>query len=275
MHTKDIKLIAMDMDGTLVNSRQRISPENVSALLDAQAQGIRLAICSGRLCGDIASFIESYGLGNCAILSLNGAYCLTGSVGSVISNHFIQKHALQATIEVLTRHEMLFGCFAQNRLVVSDGSKPVDADFWGTHMEGPHMPQVHNGEKAVAEVCESGVNKLLCYSPDVAALSCVRAELEGILDLTVTSSWANNLEIMPGDADKGTGIRELTAKLGLEASQVMAIGDYDNDESMIAYAGLGIAMGNASECIKRAAKLITLTNDEHGVAYAIRQYALH
>ena len=76
MHDKPVSLIAMDMDGTLLDSRQRLTPGNLAALRKAQAAGIHLAICSGRLPGDVAMFLDEAGLPDCAILSLNGAYCL-------------------------------------------------------------------------------------------------------------------------------------------------------------------------------------------------------
>ena len=97
------------------------------------------------------------------------------------------------------------------------------------------------------------------------------ARLAGV---DVTSSWTNNIEIMPSGIDKGSALREISAYLGLTADEVMAIGDQENDRPMLAFAGHSTAMGNATDKIKAICVHRTLTNDEAGVAYAVRRWAL-
>ena len=274
MHTNQIGLIAMDMDGTLLDSRQRISRENLRALKQARAKGVALAICSGRLPGDIAVFGMESGLEDCAILSLNGAYCVRSPLGEAFANHVLPNAALEAAVGILRKAELPFGCFAQNRLVIFEGAVPVKDAFWGTHTQGPCAPEYLYGDEGLKRVRPAGVNKLLCLAGDEAALESVRRRLADVDGLEVTSSWELNLELMPAGTGKGSAVRELAEGMGLSARQVMAFGDYDNDESMIAYAGLGVAMANATQSVKNAAKLVTLSNDENGVACAIDRYVL-
>ena len=92
---KPIRLIAMDMDGTLLNSRQELSAGNVAALRAAEEKGVKLAICSGRLPGDIAAFAVESGLTDCALLSLNGAYCLGGPGKAAFANHVLDRDVLE------------------------------------------------------------------------------------------------------------------------------------------------------------------------------------
>lgn len=98
MHDKPVSLIAMDMDGTLLDSRQRLTPGNLAALRKAQAAGIHLAICSGRLPGDVAMFLDEAGLPDCAILSLNGAYCLKRCMEGEFFNHPLENATLEAAV---------------------------------------------------------------------------------------------------------------------------------------------------------------------------------
>ena len=274
MHTNQIGLIAMDMDGTLLDSRQRISQENLRALKQARALGVKLAICSGRLPGDVAVFLLESGLEDCAILALNGAYCLRRPLGETFANHVLTDAALEAAVRILRDARLTFGCFAQNRLAILEGAMAVEDETWGTNTAGPHAPEYLYGEEGLEKARLTGVNKLLCVAGDEALLADVRRQLAGVPGLDVTSSWKLNLELMPSGIGKGSAVRELAQSLGLTARQVMAFGDYDNDESMIAYAGLGVAMANATQGVKNAARLVTLSNDENGVAWAIDRHVL-
>ena len=118
------------------------------------------------------------------------------------------------------------------------------------------------------------MNKLLCMARDEAELERVRRELAMLPGLEVTSSWSMNLELMPAGVNKGMAVAALAQRLGIGPEHVMALGDYDNDVSMLAYAGVSVAMANASEQARAAAGYHTLSNDEDGVAHAIRRYAL-
>ena len=126
-----VALIAMDMDGTLLDSHQRLTPGNLKALREAQNAGIRLAICSGRLPGDVAMFLDEAGLPECAILSLNGSYCLERFMEGAFFNRTLDGETLNATVEILCRARFPFGCFAQNRLAIFEGDFPVEGRVLG------------------------------------------------------------------------------------------------------------------------------------------------
>lgn len=269
-----IRLIVMDMDGTLLDPAQRITQGSLTALREAQARGIRLAICSGRLFGDIAMLLEEAGLSDCAILAGNGTFCAANPAEDAFANRCLTDDTLMEAVRILKREHFPFGCFAQNRLVIFEGDFPVDVEFWSAQAAGRFAPQYLYGDSGLAAVRPSGVNKLLCMAQDEDALERARRDLCALPGMDVTSSWHMNLELMPAGASKGAAVAALARELGLDASQVMAIGDYDNDESMLTWAGLGVAMGNASPRAKKAADRQTLRNDQDGVAWAVRRYAL-
>jgi len=274
MPVNDIRLIAMDMDGTLLNSRQQISPENAKALREARQQGIKLAICSGRSPGDIAMFALENGLEDCALLSLNGTHCLDTPLGAPFCNHVLDRDTLNATMGIIQEEGMPFACYAQNRVVIFPVNGENGKSFWVSHDSGLLAPEILYGDSGLAHVTAQGVNKIICLAPDEEGWQRIRRRLLQLDRLDVSTSWPLDFELMPLPYGKGSAVAELAHKLGLNASQVMTLGDYDNDIGMIAYADFGIAMGNATQPILDAAKYVTLSNDEDGVAAAIRKYAL-
>ncbi len=268
-----IRLIAMDMDGTLLNPEQTLSPGNRQALLDAAAAGIKLAICSGRMPGDSAWFARENGLEEIAILGLNGCCCQVSPESAPYVSHTLAAHDVLDACHRFASLGLTHALFLQRQVVVFPGRKDLPAKDWGSHWGLPGAPVLHFGGDAEA-LAGQGVNKVVCVEDDAALLSQLRREMESQGRYQVASSWVNNLELMPLGVDKGLAVRELAQHLGIEASQVMAIGDFDNDLSMFYYAGFAVAMGNAAPEIQAQADAVTLTNAEDGVAAAIRRWAL-
>lgn len=269
-----IRLIAMDMDGTLLNKKQELTPGNIQALRDAEKKGVKLAICSGRAAGDSALFALANGFENMAILSLNGGYCLSSPKSAAYANHTLCPQSAKQCFEWIREENITLGCFLQNRIAVFEGRQPDRELFWSAPWKDPLAPVYLHGEEAFWNAFEDGVNKMVLIDPDNSRLQRIRAKVETLAPVSVTSSWWNNLELMPAGIDKGHAVRELAEKLSFAPGEVMAIGDYDNDLSMLRYAGLSVAMGNASENVKNCALYHTLTNDEDGVAAAIRRFVL-
>ncbi len=268
-----IRLIAMDMDGTLLNPDQKLSKENRQALLEAEAAGIKLAICSGRMPGDSALFALENGLEQIAILGLNGGCCQQSPTEAPYVNHILPQKTVLDCCRLFAAEGITHGMFLGNTVVVFDGKTKLLPRDWGSHWDMPGAPSLVKGGD-VQCLAAAGVNKIVCAENDAAVLAKLRTVLEADPQLQVTTSWVNNLELMPVGVDKGLAVRELAQELGLDASQVMVIGDYDNDLSMFRYAGFAVAMGNAPANVQAAADAVTLTNAADGVAYAIRRWAL-
>jgi len=270
----DIRLIAMDMDGTLLNSQQKISSGNAQALRDARDRGIKLAICSGRSPGDIAMFALENGLEDCALLSLNGTHCLETPLSAPFCNHVLDSETLNQAMAIMLEEKMAFACYAQNCVVIFPQNGENGKSFWVAHEEGLLAPEILYGKKGLQHVLAQGINKIICLAPDEESWQRIRKRLVLLERLDVSTSWPLDFELMPVPFGKGSAVSELAQKMGIASSQVMTFGDYDNDISMIAYAGLGVAMKNATESVRKVAKIMTLSNDEDGVAHAIYQYAL-
>lgn len=269
----DIRLIVMDMDGTLLNPDQEVSPRNAEALRKAAAQGVHLAICSGRSPGDIALFALENGLQDCALLSLNGLYCQRRAFEEPFAQHLLDEETLRDVIAIIRDERQPYACYAQNSICIFPQDGEDAKTFFTVHDADPRGPQVLYGEEGYAKLTQ-GVNKLINFAPNQESWERTRRRLMALPRLEVSTSWPLDFELWQKGFGKGSAVSELAAQLGLTADQVMAIGDYDNDESMIRWAGMGVAMENATECIKQAAQFITLSNAEDGVAYAIEKFVL-
>ncbi len=269
----EIRLIVMDMDGTLLNPAQQLSGENRRALMDARQAGIRLAICSGRVPADCAAFALENGLPEMAILGLNGGLSQRTPLSPPYASHVLPARTAAAVGACFLESGSTFGIFAGNRIHVFPGrSQARDCD-WGARWEHPNGPKlIRGGDPAALAV--QGVNKMICIEDDPRILHRHRLAMSEDAAMQLTSSWINNLELMPAGVDKGTAVGELARELGIHSAQVMVIGDYDNDLSMFRYAGFAVAMGNAPDHVKAEADAVTLSNAEDGVAWAIRRWAI-
>lgn len=268
-----IRLIAMDMDGTLLNPAQQLSENNRLALLEAQKAGIQLAVCSGRMPGDSAMFALENALEHIAILGLNGGCCQRSPLAEPYVNHTLPPEIVRTCGALFANFNVTYGLFLKNHVVIFQGTKELRRCDWGGHWDTPDSPvMTFGGDLETLSV--QGVNKIVCVEDGEELLASIRKRLERLEALQVTSSWVNNLELMPQGVDKGLAVREAAREWGIDLSQVMVIGDYDNDLSMFRCAGLAVAMDNAPAHVKAEADVITLSNAEDGVAYAIRKWAL-
>ena len=273
-----IRLIAMDMDGTLLaGDARRIPLENARALRMAAARGIRLALCSGRLPDDAGFFALDAGL-DMAILALNGGCVLDHPLGPIRRSQRIAPEAMARLKALLDGTAVLYGLFSDNALAVNraaDGQDP--ALMWGAHIlrQGSRGKIAYGGE-ATAAILTRGVNKLVVIDEGgTGVLARLRADIaREIPQVEVTSSWEDNLEINPRGVNKGEALTALAAELNIPMGQVMALGDNDNDIPMLHRAGYGVAMGNGSPGALDAAGYVTWSNDRFGVAAAVRALAL-
>lgn len=271
-----IRLIAMDMDGTLLTrvtpGAACIPPENAAALHQCAAAGIHLALASGRMPDDAGFFAADAGL-PMHIIGLNGGVILPRPGGEPLLERYLSSETAGRIADILLAYGVdvaVFGAWE----VVSVRDRPLE---WAQIMLGTHFGRgggrlVYRSGGAGLETLLSRTAKIVALTDDnpaalAAAKDRIRAEFP---ELTITSSWWNNFEINPAGVDKGSALRTLAEHLDIPMAQVMAIGDNDNDVPMLRAAGLGVAMGNATAAARAAAQHITGTNEEFGVASALR-----
>lgn len=240
------KLVALDMDGTLLNHRGEISEANARAIRDALDAGVAVCFATGRGYPHVISYAEQLGLST-PMVTVNG--------GEVWSNpgQLHTRHLLDRSV-VRKLHDLVV---------------PYGIWYWGYSTEG-----VHNRDDWVDDLESLDWLKFGIHTENDS----IREEIFSILEswggLEITNSSPHNLEINPEGVSKASGIREVCRLLEIDMRQVIAMGDSLNDISMILEAGLGIAMGNAQEAVKQAADEMTAANDDDGVAQAIRRFVL-
>lgn len=244
---KNIKLIALDMDGTLLTSANEITSATRQAIAQAMAQDIQVILSTGRWLGSCYTYATS--------LNLN-SYLVTANGGEIwtMDKQLLERHLLEPKIVEkmwrLATHLGVNTWMVTTDRVYRDGEVP---DNFYTH-----------------EWLKFG-----CDTPDTDKLAKIIEELSYHEELELTNSMPTNIEVNPAGVHKASALERVCKELGITMDNVMAAGDSLNDMKMIQQAGLGIAMGNAQEAIKNAADVITDVNDHNGVAKAIKKFALN
>jgi len=257
-----ISLIALDLDGTLLNSEKKISPRNRAAIAAAQAQGVKVVLTTGRPLKAMDFLLEELGTAG-----LKEEYTITFNGGLVQRNNGeILSKVVLAPEDVATIHD------ETARLGL-----PLDAISEGTvyeiHSERKSLYSHYNPYLNFIETDFKDLPSTISYNKCVTAIKQIKPDL--FQDYEIFKSREMLLEWCPKNVHKATGLEALAAILGLTSDQVMACGDEANDLSMIQWAGLGVAMGNAIPAVKEVAALVApVTNDQDAVAWAIENYVL-
>lgn len=283
-----IKLIATDMDGTLLNDKMQVSAVNAAAIRRAIDSGIEFVIATGRSINEAKPLVASTNAA-LAFITMNGARVFDESNHLIVRNSLTAADIALATAK-LKQHHLYYelmtnqGTFANSRrkrleniaismmdrnpgLTKSRALAVADADH--ALMD---INYVADYQPVFADAAVQ-VDKILAYANEAAVLATAQADLSQHQELTITSSAANNLEVNDCAAQKGIALQEYAQKKSIKLSETMAIGDNLNDESMIKMAKYGVAMANAIPKIKEAARSTTGTNLANGVAQAI-DYAI-
>lgn len=266
----NIRLIAIDLDGTLLSSSKTISEYTLSVLRKAIAGGAYVAIASGRIYSDAVGHSERIAPGQPVICS-NGSMACTHDPFDVVYCECLQKAKLRSIVEILEKEKSYYQVYCDDGSVMeSRHPNPFHKrkndvyDYTGDVLNGDEMP------KYVGD----GALKVVCFSPDPEKLSRIRKAMEKLGGLEINSSWYDNLELLASGVTKGAALKALADHLGVAMEETMAFGDNENDLSMIQAAAIGVAMGNATDVVKAQADYVTATNDEDGVARAVAKFVL-
>ena len=261
-----IQLIVSDLDGTLLADHRNIHPDNIMAIQEAQAKGVKFAVASGRTAASCSRLLERHGL-DAYIIAVNGCQTVDHAFGNPIETHYLDKRVAAETMAIFKEHGLDAFLYTEDAIVYT-------SEEMRAHYE--HNPRTLTlaGDKAVAEAVQSTPMKTSCCFRlgQEAAFEAARAACAGIPGVELTSSWVDNFEVMPAGVSKGVAVKALAERLGIPQRAVLAFGDNDNDISMLTWAGIGLAMGNAQPPVKQAADGVVSAHDKGGVAQGIRRY---
>ena len=272
-----IKIIALDFDGTLLDSQKRLSDRNRAAIAHAAAAGALIVPTTGRFFGMMPPAVRDLPFVRYAI-TINGAQVYDRATGTAIVREEIPLDAALAIMEILDRHDVVYDCYRQNwgwmtAALQEKASAYATDDHYLRMIREFRRPVPELKAHLRATAADGDVQKVMLFARRDGAAS-AQAELAAIArevtaafpDVTVTSSTRNNLEINSAAAHKGRALARFADHLGLSPANCAAFGDGMNDFTMVEAAGLGVAMANAVPEVKRVAKLVTRLNDDDGVA---------
>lgn len=241
----EIKLVALDMDGTLFNDDHQISEVNRGAIKEAQERGVFVVLSTGRsimTCGEHADSLEltSY------LVTVNGSE-IWDEKRELVKRNLVKSEFIQWMWELSEQHQTRFWAISTDKMWFDE------------------MPEDIHGKEWL---------KFGFDVDDDAARELILKELEGKGEFELSNSTLKNIEVNPFGINKANGLKIVCNRLGIDMKNVMAVGDSLNDMAMIKEAGIGVAMGNAQEVVKEEADWVTATNNDDGVAKAIHKWVI-
>lgn len=269
------KLIVTDMDGTVLGGDHKITEENMRALKEADERGVKVVFATGRFhdsAKEHVTFLEEV----MPIVSSNGAIIKHPITNEVLYCNSIDKDISLKIVETLDNLDLSYQIYTDNEILQkykTEEEKIKMQDFIkNTFSDKTEIIFKKDLKEDIKDLNILKFNVMDFERP--LLMKEARKEVEKIEGLEVTSSWNDNVEIMNAGSSKGNAVKFLCELLNIDKEEIIAFGDNYNDISMLEYVGMGVAMGNAEEDVKKIASYITDSNIESGVAKAIDDLVL-
>ena len=276
-----IKIIALDLDGTLLDSQKRLSEANRAALARAAEKSVLIVPTTGRFFGMMPPAVRDLPFVRYAI-TINGAQVYDRETDMALVRDEIPLEMALGVMELLDRYDVIYDCYRNNWGWMTAALQAKAADY-ATNEH--YLKMVREFRKPVPELKahlkatanDGDVQKIMLFAPNSQdsslsskVLAAISSEIAAKFpEIKVTASTWNNIELNIKTAHKGNALKRFAEHLGFTLAECAAFGDGMNDLTMVEAAGFGVAMANAEPAVKAAAKLVTKSNDEDGVAVAL------
>jgi 5-amino-6-(5-phospho-D-ribitylamino)uracil phosphatase len=242
---KNFKLIALDMDGTLLDANEKVPEENRRVIAEAQEKGVYVVLSTGRSILTCREYAESLKLSS-YLVTVNGSEIWDCS-GNLVERNLLPTDDIQMMWELARTHQTWFWAISTDKTWRGELPSDLYAREW-----------LKFGFDIKDDVVREKILEKLTQNHQ----------------FEISNSSPTNIEVNAMGINKAKGLLHVCNKLGISMDEVLAIGDSLNDMVMIKEAGCGVAMGNAQDIVKEAADWVTGTNQEDGVAQAIRHWVL-
>lgn len=260
---KQFDLIALDVDGTLLTDDHQLTPNTREAVREAASAGAEIVLCTGRGPSGALPVLEELGLSG-TLITHNGAATIQSEGRKVIHDYAIELRDLEPYL-----------IYCRNNGVHFDYNTAFETMVEGMTQEAEEMYSRFYAQPKLLVAGDPFPDRLLKFTAfgSKELMDKVEADWrQWTPHLQAIRSGDFFIDVQHAGANKGTALRQLAQIRGVDASRVLAIGNYYNDIAMLTFAGLGLAMGNSPEAVKEMADAVVPSNEEEGVAAALQQY---
>lgn len=265
------KLIAIDMDGTLLNDNKQITEENVRVIKQAIQEGIKVVISSARSFYRLYDYLEELDLikSNQYTICFNGAVIIENESERILQSKNFRADEVKRLIEIAKEYETDISLYAMNCLMTENIPEMLKRD---KHFKNVNFKKI---KYTTTDFDRDLIYKIVFVNEPEKILE-IKSKLPQKLsnEYEITSSIPQYIEFVKKGITKANALQSVAAECKIKASEIIAVGDADNDIEMIKYAGLGVAMENASNNLKEKADYITASNNQDGIAKIIKKYML-
>lgn len=272
------KMVCIDMDGTLLGKRRRISKEDKRVIKEIHDRGVEIVVTTGRIYNNAAYYSHILGVKS-PVIAANGAIVRNKDDNKIIYENPINTNDCIKLIELLYKMKMFFHFYTLDGIYCSDNLTKVATKIYMTKQIGYENLKINyfviNDLKKWEEIFEKNkgkITKCIAFSIDPKKIQKVKEMLNGFSNIVYYGSGSRSVEINNRGVSKGNAVKALADYYGFKREEIVCIGDNENDISMIKYAGVGVAMGNAIDPLKKLADYITDTNKKNGVSKAIKRF---
>ncbi|MDO4396036.1 MAG: HAD family hydrolase [Clostridia bacterium] len=276
MNNKEIKIVALDLDGTTLDPNSKFTKRTIEAFYNAMEKGVHIVVSTGRTFKSLPEqLFHIPGLEY--VVTSNGAHITKLANMERIYENIITPEAVRKVVELLEQHDISAEIFIDGVAFIDKSDYDHIKKHGSGYRDDHYVLSTRRPVDGILDYLlenKHQVENISLNFPLIKDKEEFGKKLKQIPGITVTSSFAHNYEIGGETTSKAEALRFLMKKLGLNSSQLMACGDSPNDEEMIKLAEIGVVMGNASEEMKARADYVTDSNAEDGVAKAIEKFVL-
>jgi Cof subfamily protein (haloacid dehalogenase superfamily) len=268
------KLIACDIDGTLIRSDLTLSDYTRETIREAMERDVHFILATGRIFGSARIYARQLEL-SAPIITCNGGVIKDLQTGEKLFGKPIDKELCKDIFRILDEGHRYFHFYGEDNFyserLIFDSQR---MNQWNMTLPLEDRIPILEVQDPYSIPDKDPIYKILFHATDPADRLYYSELFSTMPGITLSSSWKNNFEICGENVNKGSALDDYAKSLGINASQVIAFGDNDNDIDMISYAGMGVAVENATKKLRAVADYITSSNEDDGVAKAIQRFVL-
>jgi Cof subfamily protein (haloacid dehalogenase superfamily) len=272
------KMVCIDMDGTLLTKRKKVSEESREIIKKVYDKGVEIVVTTGRIYNNAEYYSNFLGVKS-PVIAANGAIVKNKIDSEIIYENPISMDECMKLIDLLYEMKFLFHFYTTDGIFCNNAFTEISTKLYMTKQVGYESLKINyhvirSKEKWINFFKENKnkITKCIVFSAFPEKINKCKENLKKIEGIVYFGAGKRSIEINNRGVSKGNAVKALAQKYGIKREEIICIGDNENDLSMIEYAGLGVAMGNAIDSVKEIADYVTSSNDDNGVAKALKKF---